>query len=190
MTDILDFKTKEAFRKWLESNHNCGHGVTLFLYKKGYESLGITYEEAVRTALCYGWIDAVTHSYDETKFKQYFAKRKINSNWSISNIKRMKDLLEEDLMTKYGLEYFDMELIDQLDDMIADEIAFKTQPLKVPDFIAEFLLNEHALDLLYDSSKSAQKMYLHYILSAKKEETKLRRCYKIADILKGGKNNL
>ena len=190
MTDMLDFKTKEAFRTWLELNHNCGHGVTLFIYKKGYETSGITYEDAVRTALCYGWIDAVTHRYNEVKFKQYFAKRKKNSNWSISNIKRIKDLLEEDLMTKYGLEYFDMNLLDQLDDMIADEIAFKTQPLKVPDFVAEILLNEHALDLLHASTKSVQKMYLHYILSAKKEETTLRRCYKIADILKGGKNNL
>ena len=67
----------------------------IYLYKKGFAHLGLTYEDAVRIALCYGWIDAVTHSHDEKKIRQYFAPRQKRSNWSLSNIIRMKELIEK-----------------------------------------------------------------------------------------------
>lgn len=80
MSEILEFKNKNDFKKWLKRNHETHFGTDIFLFKKGYEHLGLTYEEAVRTALCYGWIDAVTHAYDEQKFRQYFSPRRRTSS--------------------------------------------------------------------------------------------------------------
>lgn len=86
MKDVFDFNSKEDFKAWLELNHENSKGVDIYIYKKNFHHKGLSYEDAVRSALCYGWIDAVTHSYNEEKFIQYFAKRKKNSNWSLSNI--------------------------------------------------------------------------------------------------------
>ena len=184
MQDILDFRNKEDFRVWLEENHDCGHGVTLFIYKKGYEDRGIDYESAVRTALCYGWIDSVTHSQDDIRFRQYFSKRKKGSNWSVSNIKRMKSLIDSGLVAESGLEHFDMKLIDQLDDLIRSEEQFRTRAVRLPAYVREVLKAEDALGLFRSAAKSKQRMYLHHVTSAKRQETRLARAHKIAELLK------
>lgn len=190
MKTILDFKNKEEFRTWLKENHNTSKGVNIFMYKKEFSDLGLTYEDAVKTALCYGWIDAVTHSYDEQKFIQYFAKRKKGSNWSLSNIKRVKDLIDSNEMTENGLNFFDMNLLSDLDHIIEDSKRSNYVTVEIPEFFRQILVKEHSLELFLKETKSAQSRYINYILSAKKEDTKIRRCHKIISILNGDKNNL
>ncbi|MCK8058494.1 MULTISPECIES: YdeI family protein [unclassified Fusibacter] len=190
MTLPLDFKTKEAFRVWLMENHERCAGSDIFMYKKGYQHLGLGYEDAVRTALCYGWIDSVTHSYDEVKFIQYFSQRREKSNWSLSNIKRMKQLIEQGEMTEYGLRYFDQNLLDQLDELIERDRLEKEKGVEVPDFFKSVLEEENATELFEKTAFSQQKMFVAYISDAKKEQTKLNRCMKVIGILRGDKNNL
>lgn len=187
---VMEFKGKTQFRKWLENNHANHEGIDIYLYKKNYEDLGLTYEDAVRTALCFGWIDAVTHSHDEKKFRQYFAPRQKGSNWSLSNIIRMRELIQNNEVTEFGLRFFDLALLDQLDEMIAKDQLFKKIPLEIPDFFQAVLLEEYADTLFRSETPSAQRRYVSYILDAKKHETKIRRCHKVIDILRGGKNNL
>lgn len=182
----MDFKNAEAFRHWLEIHHASAEGRNIFIYKKGHQDKGMSYEEAVQTALCFGWIDAVTHAYDEEKFIQYFARRLKTSNWSISNIKRMKALIESGLMTEDGLTFFDMALIDQLP---ALEAQNKERP-EMPDYFLDMLENQHMIEMYEALSKSVQHRYIGYILDAKQEKTRLRRCQKIIDILNGANNNL
>lgn len=187
---VMEFNGKTQFRMWLKNNHASHEGIDIYLYKKGYEDLGLTYEDAVRTALCYGWIDAVTHSHNEKKFRQYFAPRQKRSNWSLSNIIRMKELIENNEVTEFGLQFFDLALLDQLDEKIAKDQLSKKFPLEIPDFFQAVLLEESADTLFRSETPSAQRRYVSYILDAKKHETKIRRCHKVIDILRGGKNNL
>jgi uncharacterized protein YdeI (YjbR/CyaY-like superfamily) len=181
--EILYFKDKHAFRSWLESHHNSHAGVDIYLYKKGYESHGLTYEDAVRTALCYGWIDAVTHSCDEKKFRQYFARRKAKSTWSVSNIIRMKELIESGEMTEHGLHFFDLALIERLPELIEADRLAKLSPPDLPDFFRTLLIQADALDLFQKESNSAQHRYINHIRSGKKEETRVRRSEKIIQLL-------
>lgn len=190
MAKIYEFKDKAAFREWLKEHHETHYGTDIFLYKKGYEHLGLTYEDAVQTALCYGWIDAVTHRFDDQKFMQYFAPRRRTSSWSISNIKRMKYLIESNQMTEAGLKYFDLKVLDDFDELIAAYEAQKNQPVAVPDYFITLLEEEGAVDLFNAEAKSAQKRYVGFILDAKQEATRVRRCHKVIGILKGEKNNL
>lgn len=187
---VLDFKNKEAFREWLLENHKTSNGVDIYMYKKGHEKEGLTYEDAVQTALCFGWIDSVTHRYDDIKFKQYFAKRQKNSNWSLSNIKRVSKLISEGLMTEAGLKFFDLSLIDQLDDLIEKEKELKTKPVEIPDYFLEKLEATLSLDLFNNISHGTKRRYISYILDGKREITRLNRCDKIIGILNGEKNNL
>ena len=71
MNDVLNFLDAESFRKWLDQNHRSSKEITIFIFKKGYSHLGILYEAAVKVALCYGWIDSITHGYDEEKCISY-----------------------------------------------------------------------------------------------------------------------
>ena len=187
--NTLDFKSKEAFREWLKINYN-ESGQDIYIYKKKYHDKGMGYEDAVRTALCFGWIDSVTHRFNEEKFIQYFAKRKANSNWSISNIKRMKALIESGDMTDIGLKIFDTTLIDRLPELEAEEEKIKSGLQEIPDLLLQKLDEHNALDLFTKESNSQRRMFIHYILDAKQEKTKIRRCLKVISILNGEKNNL
>ncbi len=190
MSEAMNFIDKDEFEAWLQDNHDSASGTDIFLYKKGYEDQGLTYEDAVRTALCYGWIDAVTHSHDELRFRQYFAPRRQNSNWSLSNKIRVRDLLNEGRMTKYGLKFFDMSWLENLDADIEAELKVKASPVILPDYFAKILEEKEAMEIFINETKSSQRRYISYIKDAKKEATRIRRCHKIVEILYGGKNNL
>ncbi|MBN2795297.1 MAG: hypothetical protein JXR88_07840 [Clostridia bacterium] len=56
-TTGLTFKNQKDFIQWLKENHQNEEGHFIFLYKKGYETKGLTYQDALTAALCYGWID-------------------------------------------------------------------------------------------------------------------------------------
>lgn len=188
--EILDFKSQADFLFWLKENYLTSDGVEIFMYKKGYFDQGLSYEDAVCAALCYGWIDSVTHSYDEVKFIQHFAKRRKNSNWSISNIKRMKKLIQDDKVTEYGLLFFNTELLDQIEVLEQKEILRKEALNKISQILLDTLKKENMYDKFNQLSKSQQRQFNAYVQDAKKIETQLRRCNKIIDILNGEKNNL
>ena len=190
MSEPLYFKDYKDFEAWLITHHNTASGTDIYLFKKGYEHLGLTYEEAVRSAVCYGWIDAVTHRCDETKFRQYFAPRRQDSHWSLSNKIRVRDLIKEGRMTEFGLKFFDVRWLDHLEEEIEADQQGKKAPVILPDYLMKVLEDNDAVGLFEKETKSAQRRYVAYIQDAKREATSLRRCSKIVDILKGGKNNL
>ena len=57
-TDSIHPKSALAWRKWLERHHARGHGVWLITYKQATGKPRIAYDDAVATALCFGWIDS------------------------------------------------------------------------------------------------------------------------------------
>lgn len=187
--DPLYFKDKHAFRSWLEKHHDTEDGHDIYIYKKGHEKEGLAYEEAVRTALCYGWIDAVTHKCDEARFIQYFAPRLPGSNWSLSNLIRVRELIEDGSMTQNGLKYFDLSWLENLDEKIEQEKKNKEKAVELPNYFKEVLTKNQALSLFQKTTKATQRRYVAYIESAKRQETKLRRCYRIVEMLKDEAKN-
>ena len=185
ISDYYTFMNFKSFYNWLDSNHKDKDEANLFIYKKNSPQKGITYEDSVKAALCHGWIDSTKRSYDENKYLQRFSPRKKNSNWSISNIKRMKELIENGLMTEEGLKYFDIDLIENLDDLIKKEEAEKNRELDTPDYVMEIIGRDEALLLKFERlSESHKRRYLSWIISAKKDETKHRRIEKMVRMLK------
>src|SRR5512139_3834656 len=87
------FRTAAAFRAWLEKNHARATELDLRLFKVHAARRGLTYAQALDEALCFGWIDGVTHRYDEDSFRQRFTPRKPRSTWSRRNtghVERLK----------------------------------------------------------------------------------------------------
>jgi uncharacterized protein YdeI (YjbR/CyaY-like superfamily) len=71
-------------------------------YKKGSGKTGISYDESVEEALCFGWVDGQTKGLDEARYAGRFTPRRLGSNWSASNRERVARLLSQGRMTEAG----------------------------------------------------------------------------------------
>ncbi len=69
------FRSQEAWEKWLGANHASSGAVWLRIAKKGSGRESVTYDEALDSALCFGWIDAQKKPLDETWWLQRFTPR-------------------------------------------------------------------------------------------------------------------
>ena len=100
----LYFKTDIDWRIWLSKNHDSIKGVYLIFYKVNSEKPSMRWEEAVKVALCYGWIDSTVKKLDEERRRQYFCLRNVKSVWSKLNKRYIEELSKDNLMHKSGLD--------------------------------------------------------------------------------------
>lgn len=101
MCDILQFTSREEFRKWLSRHCLEQDGVWLLFGKTGGPKT-IKAAEALEEALCFGWIDGQMQSLDEKTYKKYFSMRREKSKWSEKNKRLAESLEEQGLMTDFG----------------------------------------------------------------------------------------
>jgi uncharacterized protein YdeI (YjbR/CyaY-like superfamily) len=86
------FPTLAVWRAWLEQNHSVEQELWVGLYKRDSGRPSITWPESVDGALCFGWIDGVRYSIDDTSYKIRFTPRKPRSIWSAINVGRANEL--------------------------------------------------------------------------------------------------
>jgi len=106
----LKVKNRLEWRRWLAKHHADTSEIWLVYYKKGSGKTGISYEESVLEGLAYGWIDGQNKSIDGLSYAARFTPRRPNSNWSASNVARVKTLLAEGRMAAPGLATLPPEL--------------------------------------------------------------------------------
>ena len=95
---------RASWREWLEKNHSKKKEIFLIFYKKGSGKPRVEYMDAVREALCFGWIDSVVKPRDEESYCQRFSPRKKGSKVSELNLVHAEKLFREGHMKKEGLE--------------------------------------------------------------------------------------
>jgi uncharacterized protein YdeI (YjbR/CyaY-like superfamily) len=100
-------ESAQAFRSWLHVHHATERELWLGFYKKTSGRTGLTYQEAVDEALCYGWIDGKLRRIDDVCHQIRFTPRKPTSHWSAINIAKVAALREAGRMTPAGLAVFD-----------------------------------------------------------------------------------
>jgi uncharacterized protein YdeI (YjbR/CyaY-like superfamily) len=101
------FARPSEFRAWLESNHDTSSELLVGFHKKGSAIPSITWPEAVDQALCFGWIDGVRRSADDSSYTIRFTPRQTRSNWSAVNVKRFGELKKLGLIHPAGLAAFE-----------------------------------------------------------------------------------
>lgn len=106
-TPATYFTTPDKWRAWLAKHGEHETEIWIGLYKKDSGKTGITYDEALEEALCFGWIDGLTKRVDELSYKLRFTPRKSRSNWSTPNIQRVEILIKNGKMTPAGLKQID-----------------------------------------------------------------------------------
>jgi uncharacterized protein YdeI (YjbR/CyaY-like superfamily) len=123
---IKIFNTPAEFRAWLEENHDHVSEIWLGFYNKRTDKRSMTYREALDEALCFGWIDGVRKSIDETTYKQRFTPRRQKSYWSAVNIRRADDLARLGRMSAPGSKAFEQRASD------SGKYSFESRPKKLP----------------------------------------------------------
>jgi uncharacterized protein YdeI (YjbR/CyaY-like superfamily) len=99
----LTVRNSLEWRRWLAKHHADTKEIWLVYYKKASGKSGVTYEESVLEGLAFGWIDGLTKSIDKDSYACRFTPRRPKSNWSASNVARVKKLLAEGRMAEPGL---------------------------------------------------------------------------------------
>jgi uncharacterized protein YdeI (YjbR/CyaY-like superfamily) len=101
--ETLTVRDAAQWRRWLAKHHADRKEIWLVFYKKTSGKTGISYDESVEEALAYGWIDGQIKSIDQETYAARFTPRKAGSNWSESNIARIKRLMADGRMAPPGL---------------------------------------------------------------------------------------
>jgi len=163
------FPDRGRWRKWLEKNHSSEKEIWLLLYKKK-GGIGMTLDDAVEEAVCFGWIDSQLRRIDNQKHQLRFTRRRPGSIWSESNLRRVEKMGEEGRMTDRGaclvpggrkggrMLSEDVRMVRERDDLRA---ALDRSPEARRHFDV--------------SARSHRVQYFHWILQAKKPETRRKR---------------
>lgn len=138
----------------------------------------MTWSEAVDQALCFGWIDSVRNSIDDESYSNRFTRRKPTSNWSLININKVKELTKKGLMHPAGMEAFNKRKKEK-----TGIYSFENKEKKLPAlFEKQIKANKKAWDFFTKQPQWYKKVIAHWILTAKREETKLSRLNKLITV--------
>ena len=166
------FPTPSDFRAWLEAHHDKLSELLVGLYKKSSGKPSITWPESVQVALCFGWIDGVRKSIDETSYTIRFTPRKPTSTWSSININLVRKLTKQGLMHPAGLKAFAARSEEK-------SSIYSYEQRKSARFSREqekqLRANKPAWEFFRSQAPWYQRACTYWVIAAKREETKLKR---------------
>lgn len=126
-------------------------------------------------ALCFGWIDGIRKLIDKISYKIRFTPRRHGSIWSTINIKRAQELTKEKRMRPAGAKAFKAKVENK-----SGIYSYEQRIAELPEPYAKGLKkNNAAWDFFQAQPPSYRKMVSWYIVSAKKQETRMQRLEKL-----------
>ena len=179
---FLEFANRAQWRAWLEENHASATEAWLVLYKKRYADQGLTLDEATEEALCFGWIDGQLKSLDERRYTLRYAPRTANSIWSVSNIRRVEQLIAAGRMTAAG-----QRKIDEAKAGGPWDAAIRREQVDVIPEALESALRQMpgAVDAYRALPVTRKKQIIYWLESAKTEKTRQSRIHTIMEEIHG-----
>ncbi len=160
------------FRAWLEEHHATAPELWVGFYKKDSGQPSITWPEAVDQALCFGWIDGVRKSLGEVSYMIRFTPRKPGSTWSAVNIARMGELTALVLVHPAGLAAFERRQEERSGTYSYEQ---KAGVQLAPAEEEQFRASARAWEFFQAQAPSYRKAALWWVVSAKREETRVKR---------------
>lgn len=165
------FDDAEDFRAWLEVHHESATELWMGLHKKHVEARGLEWAEAVREALCFGWIDSMVQRIDEDTVRQRWTPRKPGSTWSTVNIRAVAELTAAGRMRPAGLAAFERRREDR-----SGVYSYENGDLVLPAaYEARLRADERAAAFWDAATPSYRKVATSWVLSARQEVTRERR---------------
>ena len=165
------FDNADDFRAWLEVHHESATELWMGLHKKHVEPRGLQWTEAVREALCFGWIDSMAQRIDEDAVRQRWTPRKPGSNWSTININAVAELTSAGRMRPAGLAAFERRRADR-----SGVYAYENRELVWSDDYEALLRGDERAAAFWDgATPSYRKIAINWVLTAKQESTREKR---------------
>jgi uncharacterized protein YdeI (YjbR/CyaY-like superfamily) len=166
------FESPAEWNAWLRDHHAKATEVLVGFHKTKSGKPSLTWPQSVDEALCYGWIDGVRRSLGETSYTIRFTPRKASSNWSTVNINRVKELTAEKRMKPAGVRAWELRSearlsrysYEQRKDVELDAAAVKA-----------FRAKAAAWKYFEGEAPSYRTAAIHWVMTAKKEETRAKR---------------
>ena len=172
------FSGPEEFRAWLAANHDTATELWMGLHKKHVPDRGLTWEEAVIEALCWGWIDSVAQRIDDDSRRQRWTPRKATSNWSAINIASVERLKAEGRMQPSGLAAYERRLEGRSAIYSYESISAAELP---PEYAARLAGDAAASAFWAVATPSYRRLAVHWVVTAKQEATREKRMAQLVE---------
>jgi uncharacterized protein YdeI (YjbR/CyaY-like superfamily) len=169
MEDLIFFNNRDEFSDWLEEHHTEASELWVGYFRKSTERASLTWSESVDVALCYGWIDGIRKTLNEHSYKIRFTPRKIGSAWSAVNVKKVEALMQQGKMKQAGMHLFNNR---------TDAQGYSSEHRNVPlarEYEKQIKANQPAWTFFSNLAPSYKRDSIWWVMSAKKEETRLKR---------------
>src|SRR5688572_19767277 len=164
--ELLDIRTRAKWRAWLGKHHASSRGVWMVFHKAHTDVKSMPYEDFVREALCFGWIDSLVKRLDDDRFAIKVTPRKATSKWSDLNRKRWTELKRAGLLKPAGLAAAPTE----------NRYAPKPRIPELPGYIAKAIKVEpNAWSFFQKLPPRERRNFVIWIHIAKRPETRERR---------------
>ncbi len=165
------FPSPEDFRKWLDENHDTEGELWVGYYKKATKIPSMTWPQSVEEALCYGWIDGLRKKVDEKSYKIRFTPRRANSHWSQVNLKMMDDLIQNGKMQPAGLKIY-----QERNPAKEQLFSYERKAIQLSnEYIEQIKATPKAWEFFDNLAPGYKKQTIHWVMQAKREETRQRR---------------
>jgi uncharacterized protein YdeI (YjbR/CyaY-like superfamily) len=177
------FRSPAQWRRWLERHHEAAAQLLVGFYRKGSGKPSISWPESVDEALCFGWIDGIRKRVDELSYSIRFTPRKSTSIWSAINIRRARALIEQGRMRPAGLKAFEARRANR-----SGVYSYEQRPKRLIEPYAGMLAgNEAARRFFEGQAPSYGRAATWWVISAKKEETRLKRARTLVELSARGR---
>ena len=167
MTTIYASTSKE-WRDWLRKNHKKENKVYLIKYKKHTGKPTLNNLEAMKEAICFGWIDTTVKRLDEERYQQCFVRRTDKSRWSKNTLRYAEEMIAQGKMSAEGLKRYQ-------EGKKKPTIDLELPENHMPPELEEALRKEKAWEKFNQLAPSTKKVYVHWVARAKLSETKRKR---------------
>ena len=183
ITTTFYAKDRDAWRAWLDRNHQKAAEIWLIYYKRHTRRPSIEYAHAVEEALCFGWIDGIVKRIDDERYAQRFTPRRANSKWSELNRHRARRLIAEGRMTSAGEAVLPVDLMAGAEELL-DTRSRSDWANVVPDDLRAALGDNRAAREYFERlAPSYRRQYVGWIASAKRDETREKRLREAIELL-------
>ena len=166
------FKSASEFRRWLEAHHDSASELVVGFYRVETGKPTMTWTEAVREALCFGWIDGLVKRVDDARYTRRFTPRKPGSIWSSVNVRHVESLTKEGRMHPAGLAAF-----RALRENRSGVYSFEQRLVELPDpFVSQLRGDDVAWAYWQSLPASYRRTVTWWVISAKQDVTRHKRC--------------